>query len=280
MERYRLSAFADEASPLLSGQTKALLRNDIGLLEIRGVDGANIADITSEKAKEIRAVLDGAGVRVWSVGSPFGKIGISEPFGSHLEKFKKMLDTADILGCKRIRIFSFYVDGDRSEAVFDEVCKRLQRFLDEASPRGFILCHENEKGIFGEKACDCLKIHERLPGLKAVFDPANFVQASEDTLKAMEMLAPYVDYMHIKDAKYKGEVVPAGLGDGHIPELLKTFTKGVLTVEPHLKVFDGLAKLERSGERSAVGHSYSSSDEAFDAAVRAIKEIIRKEEIQ
>ncbi len=275
MADYRLCAFADEASPMIEGQIAALQRNGIGLLEIRGVDGVNIADITTEKAKSVRKTLEDAAIAVWSLGSPYGKINVRDPFGPHFDKFRHGLELCDKLGCGRIRLFSFYVDGDTGTAVLDEVCDRLSRFSEEASKAGILLCHENEKGIFGEKAADCLRIHKALPSLKAVFDPANFVQAGEDTLRAMELLKPFVDYMHIKDALLgSGEIVPAGRGDANIPELLKSYRNGVLTVEPHLRVFKGLEKLEKEGEKSSIGNAYGSAEEAFDAAVTAIKGLI------
>ena len=278
MADYRLCAFADEASPMIDGQIEALKRNGVGLLEIRGVDGVNIADITLEKAKSVREKLAANGISVWSLGSPYGKINIKDDFGAHLDKFRHGLELCSALGCGRIRLFSFYVDGNVGDAVFDEVCGRLARFSEEAKAAGVVLCHENEKGIFGEKAAECVKIHRALPDIKAVFDPANFVQAGEDTVAAMEMLAPYVDYMHIKDAlKGSGEIVPAGRGDGNIERLLGVFKKGILTVEPHLRVFAGLEALEQAGEKSSIGNAYKTSDEAFDAAVSAIKNVITKQ---
>ena len=48
----RLCAFADETSAAIDHQIEALKRNSIPYLEIRNVDGCNIAKITLEKAKE------------------------------------------------------------------------------------------------------------------------------------------------------------------------------------------------------------------------------------
>ena len=69
--RYKLAAFADEAANDLMGQIAAMKENDVGLLEIRGVDGQNIDQLSCEKAREIRSRLDDAGLAVWSLGSPF-----------------------------------------------------------------------------------------------------------------------------------------------------------------------------------------------------------------
>ena len=46
-------AFADEASASIDKQIEAMKRNGLQGLEIRNVDGVNVADITLEKAKEV-----------------------------------------------------------------------------------------------------------------------------------------------------------------------------------------------------------------------------------
>ena len=53
----RLCAFSDEAGSSLQAQIDALHRNGIGLMEIRMVDGENIANISLEQAAEIQKVL-------------------------------------------------------------------------------------------------------------------------------------------------------------------------------------------------------------------------------
>jgi sugar phosphate isomerase/epimerase len=61
------------------------------------------------------------------------------------------------------------------------------------------------------------------------------------------MLAPYIYYMHIKDCAEDGRVVPPGEGVGQIGALLARYEKaggGVVTLEPHLTEFVGLADLE------------------------------------
>ena len=94
----------------------------------------------------------------------------------------------------------------------------------------------------------------------------------------MEMLKGYIEYMHIKDALTDGNVVPAGKGAGHVPEIVRDYLSmgGThFTLEPHLTVFDGLAALERKGDESGVGsYSYPSADAAFDAATNALKALL------
>lgn len=270
---FKLAAFADEADSRISGQIEAMTENGIEYLEIRSIDGENISDISLEKAKEIRRQLDAAGLSVWSLGSPYGKISILDDFAPHLDKFKHGLKLAKILGARYIRLFSFYVPSMDKEQYKDEVMRRLEQFVLAAEGSGITLCHENEKGIYGDTAVFCEEIHKKFPQIKAVFDPANFIQCGQDTVEAWKILAPYVEYMHIKDAMADGSVVPAGKGIGNLSYLIENYKGSVLTLEPHLSVFDGFDKLEAE-EKTKINYCYPTSRAAFDAAVNALKEII------
>lgn len=276
----KIYAFADEASANIDEQIKAMKENKLDGLEIRNVDGVNIAEISDSKAKEVRKKLDGAHLRVWTIGSPIGKIDIEKDnFTLHTEKFKRTLELADILGAENIRLFSFFTPAENRDSYKDKVIERLGTFCEIAKGSGITLCHENEKGIYGDTPERCLEIHKALPEIKAIFDPANYVQCEVDTLKAWELLKGYVKYLHIKDALADGNVVPAGKGIGNVKYILEDFKKlsgNSVTVEPHLTVFDGLKALEKEGDTSVVGevYKYATAKEAFSAAVSALRELI------
>ena len=277
--KVRIFAFADEASPQIDGQIAAMKRNGIDGLEMRGVDGTNVSDITPEKAKEVRKKLDDAGLVTWSIGSPLGKINIEDEFAPHLDKFKRTVETALILGAENIRLFSFYIHDGKNPLDFrGEVIDHLGAFCEAAKGSGVTLCHENEKGIYGDMADRCLEIVRTLPEIKNVFDPANYVQCGQDTLEAWKLLKPYTKYMHVKDALSDSTVVPAGKGEGNVKAIVADFIKAGgadFTMEPHLRVFDGLAALEKAeGEKRKVSYAYSSNDEAFDVAVGAFRELL------
>ena len=185
----KIYAFADEASPIIDEQIKAMKENGVDGLEIRNVDSVNIAEISDSKAKEVRKKLDNACLRVWTIGSPIGKIDIEkDDFTLHTEKFKRTLELADILGAENIRLFSFFTPAENRDSYKDEVIERLGTFFEIAKGSGITLCHENEKGIYGDIPERCLEIHKALPEMKAIFDPANYVQCEVDTLKAWNCL--------------------------------------------------------------------------------------------
>ena len=279
MKDIKIFAFADEADSSIDGQIKAMIRNNLNGLEIRGVDGQNVSDISVEKAKEVKTKLDDAGLITWSIGSPIGKININDDFSAHKDKFKHTSEIAKILNSDNMRIFSFYMpENEKAEKYRNQVIEYLSEMCEIAKPYNINLCHENEKGIYGDIEDRCLEIFKAVPELKGIFDPANFVQCDVDTLKAWELLKEHIYYMHIKDSLSNGMVVPAGEGDGNVTEIVKEYiNKGgkYFTIEPHLKVFDGLKKLERENEQSIIlKYSFEDNDTAFDTACKAFKGIL------
>ena len=235
MARFILSAFADEADKRLDGQIEALKAAGVACVEMRGVDGKNVKDLTEEEAKAVREKLDNAGIRVSSMGSPFGKIGVNDDFEPHFKEFLHALKLCAILGCDRMRMFSFYYPkGEDPRAYRDVVVSRLERMLDAAEEAGITLCHENEKGIYGDTAARCLDLILQFGGrLKCIFDPANFIQCGERPIENYAMLKEHIYYMHIKDAIMEtGAVVPSGCGDGDLPRIIEGLVPMCSEVSP------------------------------------------------
>ena len=277
----KLSAFADESCDSFSGQIDALKRNGLGYLEIRNLDGLNVSKLTLSRAKELRQILDGEGLSVWSIGSPIGKIQIGDDFEAHMDLYRHTLDVAGELGAKNIRLFSFFMPKNEDPAQYKNlVLDRMARFVETAAEYGVNPCHENEKGIYGDVAARCLELHRAVPGLKAVFDPANFVQCGQDTLEAWIMLSPYVHYLHIKDALSDGRVVPPGTGLGNVPAIVRAYLAqggNAISLEPHLYAFVGLKSLEQEGEESVVGAmAFADAPAAFDYAANTLKTILEE----
>lgn len=282
--KYRISGFADEISDDLMTQVDCLGKLNMSFVEMRGVDGNNLIFHTDEKVKEIKNVLDANGIRLSALGSPLGKIGIEDDFEPHFDAFKRAIEVAHMMECKNIRMFSFYLPKEANPADFKgAVFERLGRFADYAKASDIVLLHENEKGIYGEKAPECLEIMKAFYGdnFKAIFDFANFVQCGQDTLEAYELLKPYIAYIHVKDAlKKDGSVVPVGYGDGNVKTILTDlFAKGFdgfLSLEPHLFNFSGFSLLEKDGKSMQQTDSKVLSGwEAFQLAHKSLVNILK-----
>ncbi len=278
---FKLAAFADESSNSFLGQVDALKRNNYQFLEIRNLDGKGVTQLTVEEAKEIKKVLDDNGLGICSIGSPIGKIAIDGDFDTHMELYKHTLELANLFGASYMRLFSFFMPKNEEPEVYrDLVMERMSVIARTAKEFGIVACHENEKGIYGDIARRCLEMHKAVPELKAVFDPANFVQSGQDTLEAWDLLHPYVEYMHIKDSMPDGRNVSPGQGAGRVKEIVAKYAgQGgtMLTLEPHLYEFVGLKALEQEDDQSQVGGmAFKTAEEAFDYAVNNLNEILEE----
>lgn len=281
-KNFILTGFSDEISPDIKEQFENLQRLGIHHFEVRGVGKKNVADLTPEEAEEVKKLGESYGITASSVGSPIGKIGIAEDFEPHLEKLRHVIGIAKVLGTSFIRVFSFYIPKGEDPAGYrEEVIRRMKAMTALAEAEGVTLLHENEKGIYGDTAPRCLDILQSVnsPRLRAVFDPANFVECGQATYPdAFDLLKPYVAYMHIKDCSADKHIVPAGDGIGNVEQILSHLYRGgyrgFVSLEPHLAQFAGLSALQDDttvvGEEKAGPRTFKI---AYDALIKIIERV-------
>lgn len=269
----RVSAFADEIGPNIDDQIRVCRANGVTHFELRGVAGKNVLDFDEALKSEVRRKLNDNGMGVISIGSPIGKVAIDLPWQNHLDRFKIAVDMAEYFNAPFIRVFSYYPAGGEGKGDIathrDEVIRRFQEKVEYIKDRAVAMVHENEKGIYGDigSRCEDLMRAVNHPKLRTAFDFANFVQCKENPLDNWPLLKPYTQHIHIKDARMSdGRVVPAGEGDGKLPEILKdaweSGYRGFLSLEPHLKV---------------AGHSHGETGEdLFKVAADALKTVCRE----
>ena len=273
-----VSCFADEIDVSVDKQIALLQELGIGWIEFRSGDGKGVADYTEKEAEMLMSRLSANGIRISAVGSPIGKIDITQDFEPHFETYRHIVELAGILDTSFIRMFSFFMPEGEEPAEFrDEVMRRTDRMVEYAAGRNVVLLHENEKGIYGDSAARCLDLMKLFYGdhFRCTFDFANFVQCGQDTLEAYEMLRPYISYIHVKDAlRENGDVVPAGAGDGNVAEILNRLDEegyaGFLSLEPHLADFAGLKSLEKEVKE----RGRTDGEEAFCTAYRALEKLL------
>ena len=279
MSKYKLSAFADEYADSLSGQLDAMRSFGFGYIELRHVDKKNVSVLTREEVAGVKRMLDEYGIGVSSIGSPLGKIRLDEDMDSHLETARRVFETANTLGARFVRMFSFYApEGKEIADMKDEVRAALEKMLLLARAHGVTLCHENEAKIYGDVPARCREILDWFGGeLKCVFDMGNFVLEGVEPLSAYELLKKDIAYFHIKDALSAGAIVPPGKGEARIGEILAAHAAYAkepffVSLEPHLQTFSGLnALVGRSFENP---YQYENQEIAFTDAVNKLKELI------
>jgi sugar phosphate isomerase/epimerase len=239
---YRLSAFGDEISTDIQVQLDNLLANGITFCALRGCNGKNVMELEDFQLKLIKTQFNNRGVHFSCVGSPVGKIQITDPFEPELERLKKAAAIAKLIETRVVRVFSFFMPQGKNPADFrGEVLARMKALADLAKTLEINLLVENEKDLYGDTAARQLDVIEHIasPHVRAAFDFSNFVQCNDDPWAAWQKLKPYVLDFHIKDCRAEDKrEVPAGEGAGKVREILadafKNNWKGYLSFEPHL----------------------------------------------
>ncbi|BCJ93945.1 xylose isomerase [Anaerocolumna cellulosilytica] len=278
LKNAQITGFADEIHSDIKIQVRLLKELGIDFLELRSANGKSIASYTKEEAKALKEYLSEQKIQVSALGSPIGKISITEEFEPHFKVYQNVVEIAKIMETPNIRMFSFYIPNqEEPEKYQDIVFDRMEHLVSYARKESVILLHENEKDIYGDTAFRCKQLFDRFYGehFKGTFDFANFVQCGQDTSEAYELLKSYIAYIHIKDALFAtGQVTPAGEGDGMVREILEKLDKmgyeGFLSLEPHLADFSGLKNLEKN----PLTKNISSGEAAFTIAYEALKKIL------
>ena len=239
-----LSAFADEISADPVEQVDVLASLGIRHIEFRSIHATNVLDLSDEQHQAFRDLLIERGFELSALGSPIGKIAITDPFEPHRERFERAVALAEFYEAPRIRVFSYYIPpGDDPATHRAEVLRRMRIKAEIAASRGIELYLENEKGIYGDTA---ERVHDILtavdsPALGHAFDPANYLEIGEDINLAWELLRSRTVHIHVKDYDPRTKtMVPAGAGAGQIPRIIAEAVSdgfdGFCTLEPHLIV--------------------------------------------
>lgn len=240
-----LSAFADEIDPDPVKQLDVLTKSGVNHIEFRSILKTNVLDLTDAQIADFKALLAKYGVKLSAIGSPIGKIKITDPFEPHLKRFQRAIELCGVLGTRNIRVFSYWPADGATEADWpkyrDEVHRRTAEKIKLAEKAGVRLVHENEHRIYGDapdRVVDLMSTFHG-PAYGAVYDPANYVYGGYDPWEGWQRTKQWTVHFHIKDWK-KGEEHGsiAGEGQGRIPEVMAEAIKadydGFATLEPHL----------------------------------------------
>ncbi|MDY7088433.1 MAG: sugar phosphate isomerase/epimerase family protein [Actinomycetota bacterium] len=272
---WTLSGFSDEISPDFTEQCEVVSGLGMRYVEVRSAWDVNILDLTPDQLDTIKKTLSTYGLKVSSIGSPIGKIAVTDDFAPHLDRMRHAADVAKLLEAPYVRIFSFFLPrGDDPAGHRAEVIDRMRALVRVAEEADLILLHENEKHIYGDVPSRCLDLIRSVgsPYLRLAWDPANFVQVGvRPYTDGYAQLRPHVEYVQIKDALFAdGSVVPAGQGDAEVAATIRALRHdgfdGFFSLEPHL----------------ATGHATGgfSGPELFTTAWRAFTGLLDTEEIE
>jgi L-ribulose-5-phosphate 3-epimerase len=146
-----------------------------------------------------------------------------------LERFQWALDRTRALGLSDLMLHAGFIPepGKPDRKPFLDT---LARVADLAKAKGVTVAFET-----GQETADLLRLtldELKCPNLKVNFDPANMLLYDKgDPLRAVEVLAPDIRSVHVKDANRPttpgqwGEEVPLGQGQVNIARWVQTLQK-------------------------------------------------------
>lgn len=266
---FPLSGFADEISPELEVQISTLQRLGVGGIDVRGLDGLNVLQLSAERLADLKEAAESAGIRIQCVGSPVNKVPVSaQNRKNEIAKLAKSIEAAKILGTERIRIFTPETGaGDDDEAGWPEVKSWMGEMAEMARDADLMLIHENDARFFGAFPNNCRRLLDEFGGpyFKAIYDFSNAVLIGFPTRVWFPWILPHLDTLHIKDSiEATQQIVPAGEGEGDMVETMRYLIGqnwvGTLTLEPHLQ--------------AAGAFGGFSGPELFEVAAKAIRRVV------
>ncbi len=250
-----LTGIADEAGKTIDLQIKAHQLLGWKYLELRTVEGYNLASLPAAKYREVFDKLAQAGLRISCFASGIANWAkkISGDFKPDLDELHAAIPRLHELRTTFVRIMSYPNDQWAEVDWFREVVRRLKELARVAADHNLILVHENCSGWGGRGPQHTLDLLAAVdsPALKLVFDTGNPPAEGQDAWNFYTQVKSQIVYVHIKDAKWTAPGEPArftypGEGAGQVraivSDLLKSGYTGGFSIEPHLEAVIHLAK--------------------------------------
>lgn len=263
----RCSGISDEAGDSVEVQIKA--HQEIGweYMELRLVDGENVALVPEAKFEEVYAAVTEAGMKVSCFAGTIGNWSkkISGDFRPDVDELKQAIPRMQRCGTRYMRIMTWPNDPDApwpEDEWKRESLRRVKELAKMAEDGDIVLAIENCRGWAGLTPENALQFIDEVgsPALKWLYDTGNVVGHGQDPWDFYSKIKPQIAYVHIKDSGREGpdgpmRTVYCGEGEAMVREviedLLVTGYEGFVSIEPHL------AAVVHTGESSDPETMYS-----------------------
>jgi sugar phosphate isomerase/epimerase len=218
----KLAAITDEISQDFEHALDVIAEYGATGAELRGLWGANIADLDDDQVARAKSALRSRSMRTVCLATPFykcdlaldapnpgeeaGAMHLAKPRGleQQMEMLKRCIRIAHEFDTSLLRVFSFW----RKTALTPEVEARIVDAFGEpialAEKEGVTLVLENEHACFIGTGADAARIAGEInsPHLKLVWDPGNAFSAGEHPFPdGYETVKPWMVHMHVKDGR-------------------------------------------------------------------------------
>jgi L-ribulose-5-phosphate 3-epimerase len=280
----KLTFITDEATQSCGEFITLARKHCLDAVELRNVDGVHVSRLPRNNLAEMKKRLHGELLKVCCLASPVFKSDFDDASENQFDKLRASLDTAALLDCPKIRIFSFWLREDRDQ-LLDRISELLRRAGEIARPYRIQLVIENGKRTMHRTGVELAELLNRLDQetFGALWDPGNciFGGADVDPIRnGYPPVARFVAHVHIKDPMvYDGgsrAYVELGQGQLDLPlqmsALWQTRFAGYISLETHWRpnrVFTD-DELDRPGDRRFSADGFQATDSSLGVLSRIL----------
>lgn len=245
----KLGVITDEVSQDIGEAVRFAREFGLDGVELRSVEDHSIDEITPERLKEIAGRIHDSGLSVCNLSSSFYKCSLDSEADAaqNIEKLKRLLEAAHLLGCGTIRGFSFFDTGD-FDGRFDDICEKFTVPGELIRKEGVRLLLEADPSVFTTNCARLARLLSALddPVFGAIYDPGNDIydpNGEQPFPDGFNAVRPFIRHVHIKDACLQdGRPHSVRVGTGSVPypqilnALSETGYEGYLVLETHYRL--------------------------------------------
>ncbi|MDE0298687.1 MAG: sugar phosphate isomerase/epimerase [Candidatus Poribacteria bacterium] len=287
---FKISVVGDEVSQDFQSVVNFAAEFNLGAIEIRSVWNKPPQALTPRDIDQMKRVLDGTGISIVGIASPFLKCDIDDTNArnEHHGILHACIDLAKEFDANLIRTFAFWYMDDVEER-WSEIVAAYDEPVKIAESEGIVLGLENEASTSLATA----KMTERFvseidsPNVRVVWDPANEFHAEglgeTPYPDGYERLKRMMVHVHVKDSAKNsatGKIECVAIGEGVIDwqnqlrALLDDGYDGYISLETHWRP---ARKLDESLLNRPGGSTFSETGEvASQVCMKNLLAIIEK----
>lgn len=230
--------------------------------EILPHDGSSL----EEYAEKLRKECEKYGVTICNLVFPADFVnGCDGDRKKEIERVKKMVDVAAILGVKSIRHDATSGENCNSfDAVLPVIADACRSVTEYAQQKGIRTMVENH-GYFCQDSLRVEQLYNAVdhPNFGLLCDMGNFLCVDEDPVTAVSRVAPYAIHVHAKDFFVKSGNEP-NPGEGFFGTRGGNYLKGAIIGQGTVPVLQCLKILKRAKYDGYVGIEYEGFEDNID----------------
>jgi sugar phosphate isomerase/epimerase len=262
---------------------------NIKSVELRSVWNKKVCEMDASDIKELKKILNDAGLGVCCIDSFVFKSEIGCDIQPEIDKLRLAIENALYLGAPVIRIFT-YLRRANPEIYRESILESLLKAGKVAENSGIKLAVENCRKTMVATGAELAEIFQKLESdvFSVLWDPANslFCRLDPDPVNnGYFKIAHRVSHVHIKDPfvpeNGDSEYVAVGRGNldikGQLRELNKRQYKGYISLETHWRPNRkmNLEEFDLPGGESFSKSGYEATKKDLETLFAIMKDVVK-----